>query len=67
MYEGVRFNVYATDPTPYSQGQETPVYRFYSNSLNRHFFTSDLTEVNLIKTTGVWTSEGIAFYGEIPG
>jgi len=67
LYEGVRFNVYATDPTPNSQGQEIPVYRFYSNSLNRHFFTSDLTEVNLIKATGVWTSEGIAFYGEIPG
>jgi hypothetical protein len=67
LYEGVRFNVYSTDPTPSTQGQEIPVYRFYSNSLNRHFFTSDITEVNLIKATGMWTSEGIAFYGEIPG
>ena len=67
LYEDIRFNVYATDPTPSFKGQEIPVYRFYSESLNRHFFTSDLTEVNLIKTTGIWTSEGIAFYGEIPG
>lgn len=65
--EGDRFPVYASDPTTYGQGQETPVYRFYSQTLNRHVFTGDVKEMENLKLTGVWSYEGIAFWGEIPG
>lgn len=65
--EGIAFNVYASDPNGTATGQEVAVHRFYSPSLNRHFFTADATEVNLITLTGIWTYEGIGFYGEIPG
>ena len=66
-YEGTRFSVYSADPTTGYQGQEIAVHRFYSPTLNRHFFTADTEEVNLIKLTGVWNDEGIAFWGEILG
>ena len=66
-YEGTRFSVYSGDPTPNSQGDVIAVHRFYSPTLNRHFFTADAEEVNLIKLTGVWNDEGIAFWGEILG
>lgn len=65
--EGVAFNVFASDPTPTTVGQEVAVHRFYSVSLNRHFFTADSSEADLIRATGVWTYEGVAFFGEIPG
>lgn len=65
--EGDRFRVYASDPTPGSQGQELAVHRFYSPTLNRHVFTADATEVTNLKLTGIWSYEGIAFWGEIPG
>jgi len=64
-YEGVAFNVYANDPTPNSQGSEIAVHRFYSPSLNRHFYTANQTEVAEIKLTGQWNYEGIGFWGEI--
>jgi hypothetical protein len=65
--EGTAFNVYANDPTPNFVGQEAAVHRFYSPSLNRHFFTANANEVDQIKLTGIWTYEGIAFFGELPG
>jgi hypothetical protein len=65
--EGDRFLVYGNDPISNGQGQETPVYRFYSPSLNRHVFTGDFKEMETLKLTGVWSYEGIAFWGEIPG
>ena len=65
--EGNRFTVYANDPTAASQGQEIPVYRFYSPQLNRHLFTADANEVANVKATGIWNFEGVAFWGEIPG
>ena len=65
--EGTAFNVYANDPTPKFVGQEAAVHRFYSTSLNRHFFTADPSEVDQIKLTGIWTYEGVAFFGELPG
>jgi V8-like Glu-specific endopeptidase len=64
-YEGVAFNVYASDPTPNTQGQEVAVHRFYSPELNRHFYTANQTEVDEIKLTGQWKYEGIGFWGEI--
>ena len=66
-YEGTRFSVYSVDPTPNFQGEEIAVHRFYSPTLNRHFFTADTEEVNLIQLTGVWDYEGIAFWGEVLG
>ena len=66
-YEGTRFSVYSGDPTPNFQGDEIAVHRFYSDTLNRHFFTADAEEVNLMKLTGVWDYEGIAFWGETLG
>lgn len=63
-YEGVAMNVYGSDPTPFA-GQEVAVHRFYSPTLDRHFFTADQEEVNEINLTGVWNYEGVAFYGEL--
>ena len=67
LYEGVSFLVYATDPNPSSVGQEIPVERFYSATLNRHFFTADTTEMAQIRLTGLWVDEGVGFWGEKPG
>ena len=66
-YEGTRFNVYSSDPTPNSSGDELAVHRFYSPSLNRHFFTGDAEEATKMQLTGIWNYEGVAFYGEILG
>ena len=67
VYEGVSFNVYASDPNPNSVGQEIAVERFYSATLNRHWFTADQTEIAQIRLTGLWVDEGIGFWGEKPG
>lgn len=67
VYEGVSFNVYASDPNPNSAGQEIAVQRFFSPTLNRHWFTADQTEIAEIKLTGLWVDEGIGFWGEKPG
>ena len=66
-YEGTRFSVYSVDPTPNFQGDEIAVHRFYSPTLNRHFFTGDSDEISKIRLTGIWNDEGVAFYGEILG
>jgi hypothetical protein len=63
-YEGIAFNVYASDPTPNSKGSEVAVYRFYSSSLNRHLYTANEAEVAEIKLTGQWNYEGIGYWGE---
>jgi Ca2+-binding RTX toxin-like protein len=67
VYEGVSFNVYASDPNPNGLGQEIAVERFYSAALNRHWFTADQTEITQIRLTGLWVDEGIGFWGEKPG
>ena len=67
VYEGVSLYVYASDPTPNSVGQEIAVERFYSATLNRHWFTADQTEIAQIRLTGLWVDEGIGFWGEKPG
>jgi Ca2+-binding RTX toxin-like protein/methionine-rich copper-binding protein CopC len=67
VYEGVSLYVYASDPTPNGVGQEIAVERFYSASLNRHWFTADQTEIAQIRLTGLWVDEGIGFWGEKPG
>ena len=64
-YEGIAFNVYAGDPNPSFSGQEIPVHRFYSPSLDRHFYTGSEAEANEIQLTGQWNYEGIGFWGEV--
>lgn len=64
-YEGIAFNVYSSDPNPGGSYSEVPVHRFYSPSLNRHFFTADEAEVAAIELTGIWNYEGIGFWGEV--
>lgn len=61
--EGVGFYAYSAK----SHEQLIPVFRFYSPSLNRHFFTADATEVLSIILTGVWDDEGVGFFAEAPG
>ena len=60
--EGSVFQVFRYDPTWYDES--VAVHRFYSPSLNRHFFTASDEEVQAIRATGVWNYEGIAFWGE---
>lgn len=64
VYDGAPFSVYAADPTPGFSGQEAAVFRFYSPTLDRHFFTASTLEADQIRLTGVWTYEGVAFFGE---
>ena len=66
VFEGPAFLVYASDPNPNSVGREVPVERFYSATFNRHWLTSDPDEIAQIMKTGLWTAEGIAFWGESP-
>jgi hypothetical protein len=49
---------------PGYRGEEEAVHRFYSPTLNRHFFSAYSAEIDLIQATGVWNYEGIAFWGE---
>lgn len=62
--EGIAFEVYADDPTPFEVGRERAVYRYYSWSLNRHLFTSSEEEASLLDISSEWTYEGIGFYAE---
>lgn len=60
-YEGVVFYAYAPSAAPVGT---TPVYRLWSNSLARHFYTMDEDEKDelLTESPNVWVLEGIAFY-----
>lgn len=63
VYEGIAFNAFADA----NHRDALPVYRFYSAELNRHFFTGSAAEANEIQLTGQWISEGVGYWGEIPG
>ena len=62
--EGIAFEVYADDPTPFELGNEWAVYRYYSWSLNRHLFTSSEEEAAMLDISSEWSYEGIGFYAE---
>ncbi len=64
VFEGVAFEVYATNPAPDSPEKVRPVYRFYSHTLNRHVFTTSEKEYQLFEASADWTSEGVGFYAE---
>ncbi len=59
-YEGIAYYAFAGDSEP----GVTPVYRFWSGTLNAHFYTSSEAEkASLIdEYSHVWTFEGAAFY-----
>ncbi|MDM8543794.1 hypothetical protein QUF90_22185 [Desulfococcaceae bacterium HSG9] len=59
-YEGIAWYVY-----PDAQEGLLPVYRFYSELLKSHFFTTDANEKDTLIATftdDVWRYEGIAWY-----
>ena len=58
--EGVAFYAYASNEYP----KLVPIYRFYSDNLGRHFFTSNETERNNLLQGNTWRYEGVAFYGQ---
>jgi hypothetical protein len=59
-YEGVGYHAFAGDVQP----GLTPVYRFWSESLTTHFYTSSAGERDKLigNFSSTWTFEGIAFY-----
>jgi len=58
-YEGIVF--YAYPPDRQAAGTK-PVYRFWSNSLSRHFYTMDENEKRRLQDQPkVWTLEGVAW------
>jgi len=64
-YEGTAFCAFQTDIVPGT----SPVYRFWSERLESHFYTIDETERDkLIKDYGAtWIYEGAAFYAYAQG
>ncbi|MBP7050357.1 MAG: hypothetical protein KBE65_05020 [Phycisphaerae bacterium] len=64
-YEGIVFYVY---PSDYQPDGASPVYRFYSSLLSRHFYTINEDEMNFVcdNYSAVWTYEGIVWYAFAP-
>jgi len=60
-FEGIAFYAYPPDRAPVGG---KPVYRFWSGSLGRHFYTISETERQKMigDSVDTWTSEGIAWY-----
>jgi hypothetical protein len=59
QYEGIVFYAYPPEHQPVGT---KPVYRFWSNSMGRHFFTmSEADKSKLEGQTKVWTFEGVAW------
>ena len=64
--EGVGFYAYEDGWQP---PETTPVYRFWSPTLESHFYTIDETEKNklIVNYSHIWTPEGIAFFAYLHG
>ena len=65
-YEGIAYYV----PIDESEPNVMPVYRFWSSTLNSHFYTISESEKNTILATyptSVWEFEGSYFYAYPPG
>jgi hypothetical protein len=60
-YEGIAFYAHAEGQQPDSS---SPVYRFWSNTLSRHFYTTDEAERDFVIDTYpvAWTYEGVAWH-----
>lgn len=63
VYEGEAFRAF----TDSNHAASTAVYRFYSPSLDRHFFTASAEEAAQIRLTGQWNDEGIGYWAEQTG
>lgn len=63
VYEGEAFRAF----TDANHADATAVYRFYSPSLDRHFFTASADEAAQIRLTGLWTDEGVGYWAEQTG
>jgi len=59
-YEGVAYHAFSTD----ADLDTTPVYRFWSDKLSGHFYTTSAKEKDwlIAEYPHVWTLEGVAFY-----
>jgi hypothetical protein len=62
-FEGEAFKAYSGP----NHTDALEVFRFYSPSLDRHFFTGSAEEAAEIRLTGIWNDEGTGYYGELPG
>ena len=64
-YEGPAYYAFAND----AEAGVSPVYRFWSGTLNAHFYTTSASEkTKLIDSySSVWTFEGVAFYAYAGG
>jgi hypothetical protein len=60
-YEGVAFHAYPQGVQP---AVSQPVYRFWSATLGKHFYTVTEREKQMIvdRYSQVWTLEGVAWY-----
>jgi hypothetical protein len=60
-FEGVAFYAYPPEKAPVGS---KPVYRFWSDSLGRHFYSISETEKQKLvdEQSKVWTLEGVAWY-----
>jgi hypothetical protein len=64
-YEGVAYYAF----TDGSQPEVAPIYRFWSGTLNGHFYTMNAAERDKLinNFSHVWTYEGVAFYAYAEG
>ncbi|GEM_PF-2161780 len=64
-YQGVAFYVFAEGERP---NVASPVYRFWSDTLGRHFYTIDEREKDKLidQYAHVWTFEGVVWYAYGP-
>jgi hypothetical protein len=64
-YEGIYFYVYPEGSQP---ADAVPVYRFWSDTLNHHFYTAKTAERDKLMRMDppLWTYEGIAWYAYAP-
>lgn len=54
-YEGIAWN-------SSSSNSNTPIYRLYSPNMQKHLYTTDENEKNVLSQTGYWQYEGISQY-----
>jgi hypothetical protein len=64
-YEGVAYRAFADS----SQPGVAPIYRFWSGTVNAHFYTIREAEKDKLisKYSHIWTFEGVAFYAYADG
>ena len=65
-YEGIAYYAYAPGQSP---AGTTAVYRFWSGTLQGHFYTASQAERDqlLANWSAVWTYEGIAYHAYAAG